>query len=219
MRKPELIFVVGCNAAGKSTFIRTRLSELDGFEILMTDVYKARTKSLAEISIAEGKDVIIETVFNDASYKDLVDLARNAGYQTSLVVLFLDNLSQSITRVALRGMQQSGITISGSNVKINFNESFKNVADYFFYFDRTDFIYTGIGSVNQLIMSFQKDVLSDYRRNKLVYPQKFAVYSFQKSHLNKEDYDVILLNKDFKINPERVSSSKFNFRSSDDPLS
>ncbi len=44
MRKPELIFIVGCNAAGKSSFIRTRISELYGFEIIMTDVYKGRTK-------------------------------------------------------------------------------------------------------------------------------------------------------------------------------
>lgn len=35
---PELIFITGCNAAGKSTFIRTRLNELEGFEILITDV-------------------------------------------------------------------------------------------------------------------------------------------------------------------------------------
>ena len=197
MHKPELIFVVGCNAAGKSTFIRTRLNELEGFKILMIDVYKERTKDLAELSIAKSENVIIETVFNDASFKDLVDLARNAGYQTSLVVLFLDNLSQSITRVAVRGMQQSGITISGSNIKINFNESFKNVADYFFYFDTTDFLYTGLSSVNRLIMSFQKGKLASYKFNDLVYPQKFAAYSFQRDHLNKGDYDIILSNKDF----------------------
>jgi len=44
---PEIVFVVGCNAAGKSTFIRSRMDELENFEILMTDVYKSRTKELA----------------------------------------------------------------------------------------------------------------------------------------------------------------------------
>ncbi|TKC06061.1 hypothetical protein [Pedobacter frigoris] len=53
---PELIFVAGCNAAGKSTFIRTRLNELESFEILMTDVYKSRTKDLAKQAIDSGKD-------------------------------------------------------------------------------------------------------------------------------------------------------------------
>jgi len=52
MKKPSLIFISGCNAAGKSTFIRTRLNELEGFEVLMTDVYKGRTKELARQAIA-----------------------------------------------------------------------------------------------------------------------------------------------------------------------
>ncbi|KIO78873.1 hypothetical protein TH53_00720 [Pedobacter lusitanus] len=54
---PELVFVAGCNAAGKSTFIRTRLNELEGFQVLMTYVYKGRTKDLARLSIDNGKDV------------------------------------------------------------------------------------------------------------------------------------------------------------------
>ena len=193
--QPELIMVVGCNAAGKSTFIRTRLNELEDFEILMTDVYKSRTKELAKNAINNGKSIIIETVFNDESFKDLADLARGAGYQTSLVVLFLDSLQQSIKRVALRGKQQSGISISGSNIKINFNESFKNVATYFFYFDRSDFIYTGMGDENKLVMSFKKGTLVSYHANELTYPQKFAAYSFQKGRLEKEAHDIIVTNK------------------------
>ncbi|WP_259069033.1 zeta toxin family protein [Mucilaginibacter sp. X4EP1] len=197
MHKPQLIFVAGCNAAGKSTFIRTRLVELDGFEVLMTDVYKGRTKELARKAFKSRKNVVIETVFNDDSFKELADEARNSGYQTSLVVLFLDSLQQSIDRVAFRGTQQSGITISGSNVKINFNESFKNVATYFFYFDRSDFIYTGVGEVNQIIMSFEKSKLISYHANNLNYPQKFAVYSFQQNRLNEDAYNIIVANESF----------------------
>lgn len=198
MSKPELVLVVGCNAAGKSTFIRTRLNELEGFEILMTDVYKSRTKELAKNAITQRKSLIVETVFNDESFKDLADLARESGYQTSLIVLFLDNIQQSINRVTSRGMQQSGITISGSNIRINFNESFKNVATYFFYFDRTDFIYTGVGNVNRLIMSFQKGELLNYHSNDLDYPQKFAQYSFLKERLDADAHQIIIKNKDYK---------------------
>lgn len=198
MKKPEFIMVAGCNAAGKSSFIRTRLNEMEGFEILMTDVYKGRTKELVKDAIKVRKDILIETVFNDPSFKNLVDEARNTGYQTTLIVLFLDNLQQSIDRVAFREMQQSRIKISGSNVKINFNESFKNIATYFFYFDRSDFIYTGIGEVNQLIMSFQKGVLIAYHSNQLDYPQKFASYSLQKDRLTEPFYNIITSNKDFK---------------------
>ena len=198
MKKPEFIMVAGCNAAGKSSFIRTRLNEMEGFEILMTDVYKGRTKELVKDAIKVRKDILIETVFNDPSFKNLVDEARNTGYQTTLIVLFLDNLQQSIDRVAFREMQQSRIKISGSNVKINFNESFKNIAAYFFYFDRSDFIYTGIGEVNQLIMTFQKGVLIAYHSNQLDYPQKFASYSLQKDRLTEPFYNIITSNKDFK---------------------
>ena len=198
MKKPEFIMVAGCNAAGKSSFIRTRLNEMEGFEILMTDVYKGRTKELVKDAIKVRKDILIETVFNDPSFKILVDEARNTGYQTNLIVLFLDNLQQSIDRVAFREMQQSRIKISGSNVKINFNESFKNIATYFFYFDRSDFIYTGIGEVNQLIMTFQKGVLIAYHSNQLDYPQKFASYSLQKDRLTEPFYNIITSNKDFK---------------------
>jgi len=209
---PELIFVAGCNAAGKSTFIRTRLNELESFEILMTDVYKARTKDLAKEAIDQGKDVLIETVFNDASFKNIADYARNAGYQTSLIVLFLDSIQQSITRVALRGIQQSGITISGTNIKINFNESFKNIANLFYYFDRSDFIYTGLGEVNQLIMSFQHDVLHRYYSNDLIYPQHFAKYSFANEKLGQDAYEIILSNKDFSegtiLNPKAKGKFK-----------
>lgn len=63
MLKPKFIFVAGCNAAGKSTFIRTRLNKLEGFEILMTDVYKSRTKDLAKKAISAGKKMIIPMIW------------------------------------------------------------------------------------------------------------------------------------------------------------
>lgn len=77
--------------------------------------------------------------FNDASFKDLTNLARDKGYNTSLTVLFLDTIQQSIDRISFRSLEQSGITISNGNARINFNENFKNVCSYFFYFDRADF--------------------------------------------------------------------------------
>lgn len=92
MKRPELIFVAGCNASGKSTFIRTRLNELSGFEIIMTDVYKGRTKEIFGKVLDRKKDILVETVFNDESFKNLVDDARKAGYQSSLVTLFLDTI-------------------------------------------------------------------------------------------------------------------------------
>ena len=198
MKKPELIFVVGCNASGKSTFIRTRLNELSSFEIIMADAYKGRTKEVFKEALNKKKNIIVETVFNDESFKDLVDMARKEDYQTSLIVLFLDSIEESIDRVAIRAMQQSGLIISGSNVTINFNESFKNVASYFFYFDTSNFIYTGTGGENLNIMQFKKGNLSVYNKNSLQYPQKFAQYSFSKGRLNETANKIIKANIDFK---------------------
>jgi hypothetical protein len=99
------IFVVGPNAAGKLSFIRTRINELERYEIIMTDVFKG---SFCE-GTASRKDIVLETVFDDASFRNLVDDARNAGYNTSLIVLFLDSIQHSIERVAFRCIEQSGL--------------------------------------------------------------------------------------------------------------
>lgn len=198
MKKPELIFIAGCNASGKSTFIRTRLNELSGFEIIMADVYKGRTKEVFTEALNKKKNIILETVFNDESFKNLIDMAIKADYQTSLVVLFLDNIEESVDRVAIRAIQQSGLIISGSNVTINFNESFKNVATYFFYFDTSDFIYTGTGGKNINIMQFKKGNLSTYYKNNLRYTQNFAHFSFSKGRLNEAAYNIITTNIDYK---------------------
>lgn len=199
MQSPKLIFVAGCNAAGKSSFIRTRINELSGFEIIMTDVYKGRSKEVFFKALNERKNIIIETVFNDNSFKDLVDAANTANYQTSLVVLFLDSIQQSINRVAFRSLEQSGLLISDGNIKINFNESFKNIARYFFYFDEASFIYTGIKNQNTFVMRFNKSELIQYKATELNYPQKFAEYGFQFQRLNEDAYQIIKRNLDYGI--------------------
>lgn len=201
MKRPELIFVTGCNAAGKSSFIRTRLSELRGFEIIMTDVYKGRTKDVFRDVLKQRKDIILETVFNDSSFKDLVDLARDANYSTSLIVLFLDSPQHSFERVAFRSLDQNGLIISEGNIKINFNESFKNVATYFMYFDNTEFIYTGMTGVNFEVMSFKRSQLVFYNATEFKYPQKFAQYSFNSERLSEEAFNIITANLDF---PDKV---------------
>ena len=199
MGNPELIFIVGCNAAGKSSFIRTRLNELPNFEIIMTDVSKGRSKEVVQDALNQQKNIVLETVFNDASFKDLVDKARNEGYQTSMIVLFLDSPTQSLERVAFRSIEQNGLPISDGNVKINFNENFKNVANYFLYFDHSDFYYTGITNETQLVMTFEKSSLVEYKATNLLYPQRFADYSFGNQRLDSNGYQIIKRNLDFVL--------------------
>jgi predicted ABC-type ATPase len=199
MENPELIFIVGCNAAGKSSFIRTRLNELANFDVIMTDVHKGRSKEVVQNALDQRKNIVLETVFNDYSFKDLVDKARNKGYQTSMIVLFLDSPTQSLERVAFRSLEQNGLPISDGNVKINFNENFKNVANYFLYFNSSDFYYTGITDETKLVLSFEKSLLVEYNATNLLYPQKFADYSYSNTRLNADGYQIIKRNLDFVL--------------------
>ncbi|WP_448698241.1 zeta toxin family protein [Mucilaginibacter sp. AW1-3] len=217
MEQPEFVMVAGCNAAGKSSFIRSRIAELPSFEIIMTDVYKSRTKTVFQEALQARKDIILETVFNDASFRTLVDEARHAGYHTSLVVLFLDSPQESIDRVAFRSLQQNGLTISGSNIRLNFNESFKNIATYYFYFNRADFIYTGIANENHHIMGFDGLRLTEYQQTDLRYPQKFAQFGHQQDRLDPESYQRIQANQDYQlgsVQQEQMTKPKVtrNFR-------
>ncbi len=59
MNKPELVFVVGCNAAGKSSFIRSRLYDLSDFEIIMTDVHKGRSKEVFQGALEQKKNIVL----------------------------------------------------------------------------------------------------------------------------------------------------------------
>jgi predicted ABC-type ATPase len=211
MRSPELIFVSGCNAAGKSSFIRTRLSQLSGFEVIMPDVYKGRTKEVFYKSLSQGKDILLETVFNDESFKDLVDAARNAGYKTSLVVLFLNTPDQSLKRVMLRSLEQNGLDISKGNINLNFTESFKNIAKYYFYFDWIDFIYTGNANQNIHLMTFNKMTLIRFTKNDSLFIKKFAEYAFQRERLKQEAYDIILRNDDYNLPSENTGKQSRNF--------
>lgn len=208
MERSDFIFVTGCNAAGKSSLIRSHLSEFPGYEVIMTDVYKGRSREVFKNAVQATKNIILETPFNDEGFKDLIDLARNAGYQTSMVVLLLKSAAQSLERVANRRALENGLYISPGNVEYNFIENFKNVAKYFPYFDESHFLYTGEIGLNQLIMRFEKDRLIEYRANNLTYVQKFAEHAFQKQRLDKKDLEIIVANNHYLRDSQTVTSRK-----------
>ena len=148
--------------------------------------------------MSNSRNVVLETPFNNDSFVEFIELARQKEYYTSLIVLFLDNPQHSIERVANRVIEQNGLYISGDNIKWNFSECFKNVANYFLYFDRTDFIYTGIAGKNEQIMSFRKGEIARYKRSDLEYPQKFAHFSHNWHRLGEASRDVIFANQDYE---------------------
>lgn len=201
MIQPELYVVTGPNAAGKSSFIRSRLNDFNGFEVIMTDVFKDRTKKVFADAIQNRKNIVLETVFNNESFKFFIEDAKRAGYNTSLIVLFLDNPKESMDRVASRYLEQNGLEISKGNVEINFNENFKNVSFYYFYFDRADFIYTGNKNHNENVMTFKGMDIMEYKSNTYRFIQAFATYAFSKDRLSKAAFDII--NENLDINDKK----------------
>jgi predicted ABC-type ATPase len=198
MAQPDFFVVTGPNAAGKSSFIRSRLNDFSGFEVIMTDVYKDRTKNIFDQAIAERKNIVFETVFNNSSFKAFIEVAKKAGYKTNLIVLFLESPKQSLNRVVTRYLEQNGLEISNGNVEINFNENFKNVAFYHFYFDRVDFIYTGIKGENQNVMTLVGLDIQSYQSNSYRFIEAFAKFSFKNDRLSEEAYQIIIKNINFK---------------------
>jgi predicted ABC-type ATPase len=174
----------------------------------MTDVYKGRSQEVFKESVIAGRNILLETPFNDESFKNLIDLSRNAGYQSSLVVLFLKSPAQSFERVAARKTFENGLYISEGNVEYNFIENFKNVSKYFTYFDESFFLYTGEKGRNDLIMKFQKDSLVEYKSNEFQFVQKFGEYSYNLQRLDQKDLEIIIANKDFKADFIRKTPNK-----------
>jgi predicted ABC-type ATPase len=208
MERPELIFVTGCNAAGKSSLIRTHLSLFPDFEVIMTDVYKGRSHEVFKEAVFDRKNIILETPFNNEGFKNLIDLSRNSGYQSTLIVLFLKSPAHSLERVAARRNFENGLYISAEEVEYNFIENFKNVGSYFPYFDESVFVYTGEKERNQLMMKFRQDALIEYKSNDFVFIQKFAEYSRQHDRLSKHDFEVIAGNRNYKAESVKVISQK-----------
>ncbi len=197
MNHPDFIFITGCNAAGKSSLIRTHLSEYPDYQVIMTDVYKSRSREVFLGAVKDRKDIILETPFNNENFKDFADIAKSAGYETSLMVLFLNSPAQSFGRVAARSAMENGLYIPEEEVKYNFAENFKNVSKYYFYFDKAFFIYTGVKDLNQHIMTFAKGNLVEYKASDLDFVQRFAGYAYSIDRMNKGDLDIITANAPF----------------------
>ena len=197
MSSPDFIFVTGCNAAGKSSLIRSHLSVYPDFQVIMTDVYKERSREVFLEALKNRKEIILETPFNNEKFRDFADLATAAGYQSSLIVLFLNTPGESIGRVAARRKFENGLDIHEEEVKYNFTENLKNVAKYYFYFDSSFFIYTGVKGLNQHVLTFAKSQLVEYKPNDYDFIQRFAGYAYSIDRMKKSDLEIIAANAPF----------------------
>lgn len=128
-------------------------------------------------SILATKHIVLENILSDTNIFPLIDLAIQKDYNLTLFQLFITSPSASLERVGLRRIEENGLNISKEEVKINFDLNFKNLANCYYYFNQAHFIHTGIKHENELIMSFEKGILSHYKHNSFSYIQYFNDYS------------------------------------------
>lgn len=189
------------------------MSEYPEFQVIMTDVYKSRSREVFIESMKDQKDIILETPFNNENFKDFADLAKGSGYRTYLVVLFLNSPSESFDRVAARHAFEGGLDIPKEEVSYNFTENMKNVAKYYFYFDEAVFIYTGQTRLNQHVMTFTEGRLVEYKPSDLDYIQRFAGYAHSIDRMESRDREIIAMNAPFiSERSVELQSSKIRFR-------
>lgn len=114
----RLDLVIGCNGAGKSTFVRLVLQPvLPASEFVNADLIAARlwpedqeahaydaaaVAAATRAQLIEGRrSFIAETVFSHPSKLDLIDAAKTAGYDVALHVLLVPE-ELAVLRVAAR---------------------------------------------------------------------------------------------------------------------
>lgn len=192
----QLIIVSGCNAAGKSTFIRSRINQFEDFKIIMPDVYKSKTYEIFLQALSQGENIVLENILREKEVFQMIYKANEKNYKISLFQLFLKSPAKSQERVSFRALTEGSYNIDKEAVKINFDSNFKNLANSYYLFDEAYFIYTGIKNKNELILSFQKGKLVHYTKNDLTYIQVFADY-IKSIGKDLEGFDYIKKNESY----------------------
>jgi len=156
---PELIIIAGPNGAGKSTNAKDLLERISteklesfDFDKRKWDYYKddfdhelreqmAHNRATDDFSKAVAdalknkKSFCYETNFHDENAMEWPTDFKQAGFQTVLVFLALQNVEKSIERVAVRVMDK-GHNVPGNQIKERYKGSIQNVVKHYKEFDR-----------------------------------------------------------------------------------
>ena len=140
MARPEVIVVGGANGAGKTTFA-LKLAALRGCPYLGADAIaselspgkpelaavaagKEFIRRLAKV-IDERKTAVVESTLSGRSLRRVVLDARNAGFEISIVYIFLNSADVCIQRVAER-VQKGGHSVPETDIRRRFLRSLGN---------------------------------------------------------------------------------------------
>lgn len=131
---PSLVVVGGPNGSGKTTFALRYQSEAGG-EYLSADQLAAT--GLSEVAagreffarfasrIDEGQDLIVESTLSGRSISRYIDRARERGYFTTVMFVFLESADACVARVEER-VRKGGHAVPEADVRRRFVRSIRN---------------------------------------------------------------------------------------------
>lgn len=143
----KVIYIAGCNGAGKTTASYTILPEiLDCNEFVNADeiarglspfqpekagiqagrLMLQRIKSL----INKGQDFAFETTLSAKSYKNLVEDAKRNGYSVTLIFFYLSSQDLAVKRVETR-VKEGGHNIPEKVIRRRYENGLKNFFNIF----------------------------------------------------------------------------------------
>jgi len=185
--KKELYIIAGCNGAGKTTASFTILPEiLDCKEFVNADEiakglspfqpekvsFEAGRIMLERINdLLESKEnFAFETTLATKSYKSKIYLAREKGYNVTLLFFWLQNVNLAIERVKTRVLE-GGHNIETEIIKRRYIRGIKNlfeiylpIADEVMIFDNSEGKHDLIA---EKIFNYEIDVLNEIKFNQL----------------------------------------------------
>ena len=185
--KKELYIIAGCNGAGKTTASFTILPEiLDCKEFVNADeIAKGLSPFQPEkVSFEAGRIMLerindlldrkenfaFETTLASKSYKSKIFLAREKGYNVTLLFFWLRNVNLAIERVKTRVLE-GGHNIEIEVIKRRYINGVKNlfeiylpIADEIMIFDNSEGKHD---LITQKTMDSETDVLNEIKFNQL----------------------------------------------------
>ena len=153
MSTKELLIVGGPNGAGKSTFVASYLADLPrpylcadliATELGNLDAFARQVEAgrefvrRSEAQLARHEDFIIESTLSGRTLKSYLARARSAGFQVSIVFIYLDSPDSCVMRVRQR-VRGGGHNVPEEDIRRRFLRSCRNfwhiyreIADYWY---------------------------------------------------------------------------------------